>query len=1208
MIAKFLRSLGFVFAVILCLAAGTATAQFNAGLSGTVFDSTKAAIPGATVTLTNTQTQQSQTVKSGGTGSYQFNELTPGTYNLQVTANGFEQDMVSNISIVAESPRSVDVTLATGQESQTVTVNGDSLPTLQTSDGSIGRTISSEEIERLPLFGGDPYELLRTAPGITGDGARSGNGTAVFLPNNVGVGGSNSGIYQTENQPQISADGQRVADNNLMIDGVAVDSLVHGGSAVVSPNQESVASITVVSTSYDAADGRNTGAQIKTISKSGTNEIHGSFFFRYNEPGLNAYNRYAGPVAGSEPSRVAIKSRTYAASIGGPILKDKLFLFSSYQGYGQGNNTVSSPTYFETSQFRAAVIAARPNFLVTQTLQSGGITPRVYAPVAANCSLWANNQGEFFPTQVNGSGPIVTQTATSGPYCNVVTGGLDVGSLTPGSATAAKGAYLSVFSNGNTAAPGPSNVVGGGLFGAGLDGVPDIAEGQMYVPSHSRGNQFQGRVDFQATKKDLIAVSLFITKLDNLTSTDNVSRAIGDVPFKPLNSAATLIYNRVISNSWLNQFRANATRFADDGPNDFGGINLGIPYTYVQNLPTNNIDFGVQGGSTTPAILAQNTYEVSDLAIKTFGSHNIKFGGGYRWEQDNDNLLGGVRPDYAFAGLWNLANDAPLFESQTVNPVTGLEPNTAAHFRSQTMYVFIQHDWKATPTFTLNTGFRYEIYTPWHRKGGAPSYLPEFGTTSAGPLVGLTLQPVSNLYNTDYGHYAPKVGFAWNPNYYQNRFVVRGGFAIAYNHLDLSLFENSVENGPGVFSFGVCCGTSSLDFGTPFDGGNILYVHGNGSNLNSFAPNPAFTTGVSDSGFPNQSPGSNPATIEIYSAGKVIRNPVSYLYSLDTETLMPGGFTLTLGYAGSVGRHYARLVNQNFLYPNSGTVGGVTVSTLANPLFLAETDSSQAYNSLNAHVQKKMSHGFQFDGTYTWSKAMDNITNGDQSDGSANQTDPGNNKAEWGPSDNDVRNRFTGVALYTTPRVTLHNKFLQEVVNGYQATTIVTLLSGFHWTPTVNNGINLVPNSDTVSPIRPIAFAPGVGVSTLGQSCSNGALKSGSNFPNRGSGGTAGGINYFSTASPATPALYVPIIGRNSQMGPCYRNIDITVAKQITLEGWGHTGVLRFQANMYNVFNLLQLQPITNEASNTNIQNQNFGQSLGADAGRVIEFLARFQF
>src|ERR1035438_1742290 len=165
-------------------------------------------------------------------------------------------------------------------------------PLLPSSDASIGTTIDSAEITRLPTFGSDPYELLRTAPGITGDGARAGNGNAVFLPNAAGPGGSNSGIFQTENQVQIVADGQRQADNNFMLDGVSVNSLSHGGSAVVTPNVEAVGQMTVISTSYDAVDGRNSGAQIKVVTKSGSNQFHGTGFLQYDEPGLNAYARW----------------------------------------------------------------------------------------------------------------------------------------------------------------------------------------------------------------------------------------------------------------------------------------------------------------------------------------------------------------------------------------------------------------------------------------------------------------------------------------------------------------------------------------------------------------------------------------------------------------------------------------------------------------------------------------------------------------------------------------------------------------------------------------------------------------------------------------------------------------------------------------------------------------------------------------------------
>lgn len=217
---KLMAPVKFVCIALLLLAGLSASAQFNASLSGTVLDPTQAIIPGATVTITNVDTQASKTATSGDAGTFQFTELPPGTYTVSVTAKGFQQNTVSNVLVAAETPRSLNVTMQIGQESQTFTVNAEMAPLLQSSDASIGTTIDSAEIDRLPIFGSDPYELLRTAPGISGDGARSGNGDAVFLPNGAGPGGSNSGIFQTENQVQISADGQRVADNNYMIDGV----------------------------------------------------------------------------------------------------------------------------------------------------------------------------------------------------------------------------------------------------------------------------------------------------------------------------------------------------------------------------------------------------------------------------------------------------------------------------------------------------------------------------------------------------------------------------------------------------------------------------------------------------------------------------------------------------------------------------------------------------------------------------------------------------------------------------------------------------------------------------------------------------------------------------------------------------------------------------------------------------------------------------
>jgi len=179
---QFLARLKFAGAALLLLASLSAQAQFNASLSGTVLDPTQAVIPGATVILTNDGTKATQTVVSGDAGNYQFNELAPGTYTVKVSAKGFQQSTVSNVAVAAETPRSLNLTMETGAETQSITVNADLVPLLQTGDASIGTTIDSAEITRLPTFGSDPYELLRTAPGISGDGARAGNGTAVYLP------------------------------------------------------------------------------------------------------------------------------------------------------------------------------------------------------------------------------------------------------------------------------------------------------------------------------------------------------------------------------------------------------------------------------------------------------------------------------------------------------------------------------------------------------------------------------------------------------------------------------------------------------------------------------------------------------------------------------------------------------------------------------------------------------------------------------------------------------------------------------------------------------------------------------------------------------------------------------------------------------------------------------------------------------------------
>jgi hypothetical protein len=1168
---RILAFVRFAGIALILVASISAHAQFNASLSGTVQDSTQAVIPNAKVTLSNDDTHATKTVVSGPAGTYQFGELPPGNYTVTTGANGFQQSTVSHVAIAAETPRTLDITMQSGSETQTVNVNADLVPLLQSSDASIGTTIGAAEIQRLPVFGANPYELLRTAPGITGDSARAGNGNANFLPNGAGPGGSSSGIYQTENQTQISADGQRVSDNNYMIDGVSVDSLSHGGAAVVTPNTEAVNSLVVISTSYDAGDGRNSGAQIKAVTKSGTNELHGSLFFLYDEPGLNSYNKWGGPTNGPR-LRVSNKQRTYAASIGGPIVKDKLFLFSSYQGFGQGNNGTALG-WVETSQYRSLVQSSRANSVSALIFASSGIQPRVTSVINRGCADYAANQG-MYPGQ----------TVSSGNWCQSVSGGIDIGSPTAGGSSQV-GVYPA-FSRPAAGKASPEEV------GGGLDGIPDLQYVSLSIPGHSRGNQFNGRVDYALDSNNLIAGSVYITKLDSFGSANANSRPMGDNAFKPLNSAGTLIFIHTFSPSLINELRGNVTRFYDNGVKDGGGVvNFGIPEVHTEGLPINQIQFGLPQG--VGSFFAQNTYEVRDSVSKTLGSQVLHVGVELRREQDNDNTVAShVRPVYSFRGLWNVANGTPIYEGIVANPNTGGPPTIANHLRSEYYASYVQDDWKVTPQLTVNAGLRWELFTPLRNKDFMMNY-PVLG----GPgreLIDIKLTPHDRFWNAVYHNFGPKLGFAYNPTWLDGKMVLRGGFGLAYNHLDVALFNVAqLDDGPGLANYGLCCGTPSDWFSTPFAGGTIMYSLGTSNSPTSYPINPALATGVGANGFPKAFNGVSPI-VEAYGAPPRTLNPYSYLYSLETQFELPAQMTATIGYAGSLGRHYARLVLQNFLY---NTVVG-SASTPGN-IYFAQTDSVTSYNALNLRLDRRMRNNFTAAINYTYSKSLDQVSNGDQANSLANQTNPANNGTEYGPSDYDTKHRLNISGLYELPNIHTGSELVKAAVNGWQINGILTYHTGFPWTPVTNN-LNSVPanpTSATINPVRPLAYFGGAGTS-----CSSDAFKTGSNFP-------GGGTKFFSTTLPAGKT-YSPGIGRNSFRGPCYLDVDLSVAKEVHFEALGHNELFRFQANAYNVFNILSLQPLVNGNAGgpANIANANFGESQGANAGRVLEFLARFQF
>ena len=236
-----------------------------------------------------------------------FLSLAPGHYSISASATGFKKKNLADITVSAEQIQSVNVTMEVGDVSQSITVNGDVTPPIDTETGQISGTLDAKAIQNLPSLGRDPFQLLRLAPGVFGDAAHSNNGGSQNTPGSAGPGGTSvsASIFQTENQVQINANGQRNTTNDYQIDGVEVNSLAWGGAAVITPNEESVKEVRVTSNSYSAESGRNSGAQVEVVSQNGTNEYHGSLVLQNGSAGsqrLPALQRPRWTVSG--PARL----------------------------------------------------------------------------------------------------------------------------------------------------------------------------------------------------------------------------------------------------------------------------------------------------------------------------------------------------------------------------------------------------------------------------------------------------------------------------------------------------------------------------------------------------------------------------------------------------------------------------------------------------------------------------------------------------------------------------------------------------------------------------------------------------------------------------------------------------------------------------------------------------------------------------------------
>lgn len=1135
----------FLAACLLTIAAMPAIAQYRASLQGTVTDPQGNVIPGATVTLTSKETNISKTVTTSGSGVYAIPGLAPGRYSLTVDKPGFAKHVLDNIPILSEQAQSQDVHLQISQATTTVTVSAGAGPVIDTETATISGTLTGQQIQALPTFSRDPFQAAILAPGAFGNNARGASGSGSHnLPGSAGPGGTSgtNSIFQTENQVQVVANGTRNNSNSFQVDGIEVNSLAWGGAAVITPNEESVKEVTVQSSPYSAENGRNSGAQTLLVSKNGTNEFHGSAVFRANRPGLNAYQRYNGP--GVPVQRDTDRFNQWAGSIGGPVIRNHLFFFFSYETLRNSTASLAN-NWYETPQFLAAAKGV-PNSIAAQIAGYPGEGVSSNAIIPRTCA------------DAGFSNPSQCQAIFSGGQYQ----GLDIGSLLKTPLGTPDPTYVS---NGT---PG---------VGSGLDGIPDLMFVQSVNPTINNPQQFNGRMDFQATSRDLITFSTYYVPNDS-TFYNGPTRPANLWHSDRLNEAATVLWNHTISSRWLNEARGGVTRWFFNEVGSNPQEPWGLPQDNIDNLGSANPQFF---GAPGPGVFYQTTYNFRDTLSTVMGRHSLKFGADLYWEQDNDSQAGGARPQYNFRNLWDFANDAPYSESGNFDPKTGTPSAATKYIRSNIWAGFIQDDFKMKPNLTLNLGIRWEYFTPVHEKYGNISNV--LLGSLPNPLLGTRLKVGGDLYNASKNNWAPQFGFAWRPDPSSERFVVRGGFGIGYNRMEEAITLNGRSNPPLITSLFL-------------QGSDILYrIPGNVHQFSGWPVNPVAiqsfdpTTGIPTSGGP----------VQLTGFPENLPTPITYRYSLGTEYNFASNWVGKLGYQGSTTHHYTRQTNFNWYF--------MPLNPRIQSLTFYLNDANANYNAFLAELEHRFSHSFQVDVQYRWSHTIDDGSN-DYYTGQY----PYGLQYIRGDADFDVRHNLKIYGIWS-PRIFKGNGWAEKILGGWQISGILNRNSGFPWTPLyANTGCNVVYANSGFCNLRPAAYLGGAG-----SDYSNSTFqKAGANFPN-------GALAYFTVPTfPASGIPPAPSVGRNVLRGPSYFDTDLTLQKSFGLPKLpilGENARFEFRADFFNIFNKLNLANLDNNGSNNPFpgntissdgvsSNPQFGLAQAGLAGRVINLQARFSF
>lgn len=1139
------------------LATFTAQAQLStATLFGTITDTSGAAVANATVTVIQTDTNFTRTLTTKEDGSYRAEFLPIGPYKITVSAMGFKTLERSGIALSVMQNAELSLALEVGASVETVNVSAD-VPLVNLGNSTVGRTIENQEIDNLPLVNRDAVtRLLQLVPGVQSASTVNNLG---FQELKVLINGSTDGFV---GQVSYYLDG-----------GLNMTGLRNSGNQV--PNPDAISQFNVVTNNYSAQLGRYAAGVVSVVTKSGTNNFHGSAFEFYRTRNFNA-------VTHNQTTKGPYSRHQFGATVGGPIRKDKDFFFGSFGGL---RNT-TSPAYTGNVPSAAQMTGDFSENLPTAAEQTSCAT----SPTAA-----ANANFHF----------LVCDPVTHKPYP-----GNRLPSVDPTAINILK--YLNFT-------PNPSS------FG------DNRYTHREYSPTPEKNEEYLIKTDHQVTPSHRVTLSYFLLNYQNRvvpgTLTQKWSYSLYANKQQNANFSDTwAVSPRTINQFWVNYTRQNGGRTPVPGNSTLA--DFGSDFGVVGTPSRPQIAVGgwfTLGQAITGPKAGTNAYGVRDVLSTTRGGHTLYFGG-----------EGGLEKDFQLTSLNNYGvfNFSTATNTRTTNAlsdyIAGI-PQTMAQdtgLYAQANYYnygfFAQDDWRVRPNLTINLGLRYDMQQaptdPAHRQinfqPGVQSHA--FSNVTIVGKTGNQLAPIGMLFpgdpgvpksgaSTPYNHVSPRLGFAYDP-YSNGKTVFHGAVGLFFGAVSGNQWEFPSNYSPYVARSTYSKVTSLTH---PYSNDPTEFPTG----TNPY-PSLAFNPGSGNASFLSLNP--------VVAFDPNYRWPYSYQLNFGVQQQIGNSFALSINYIGSLNRKlplYNDLNAPQFNITAAGTSGasctdlskacayannnntvnnrrplnsqyGLSAATpIYSNIWIIRSNQSSNYNALQIFLEKRLSHHISARGYYTWSKTLQSNTLNSGSGLNGNFVDPNYPELERRQRADSDRQHMMTMSFVWKPDYFDHaNRWMRLSLNGWTITGIWTANSGQPYTVTTGTDVN----GDGQNNDRP-SLIPGKNPINIGNVHSRVTAMQ----------------KWFDTSAYCVPGTTgCPGVGplgllgntRPAQMdSPGYRNVDASMFRTFTLHN-----SLQFQlrGEFTNVFNLTNLGTPT-----TSMNSSNFGKVTGSGgSNRIMQVGGRFLF